>query len=110
MVLNPRHRLDCAEFFVSPNQTAPMQFGGPIDVISEIEHAAVLDGRTGNTQLAYVLDLCLGHHPPDFDDGRSVEDWRTLLSRCAFRFSEAGDWIPCTCLWRKTPVNSSIAV
>jgi hypothetical protein len=49
------------------------------------------------------LTLFLYNHPPDFDDGRSVEDWRTLLSRCAFRFSEAEAWTPCTCLWRTTP-------
>jgi len=30
-------------------------------VISEIEHAAALAGRTWNTQLTYVLELCLGY-------------------------------------------------
>ena len=90
-------------FFVAPHETARMQFAGPIDMISEIEHAAARAGRTCNTQFTYVLEVCRGHHQPDFDDGRSVEDWRTLLSPCTFRFSEAAAWSPCTCLWRKTP-------
>ena len=96
MVLDPRHRGDCAEFFVAPDQTESMQLGGPRSAIGEIEHAAARAGRTWNAQLAYVLGLCLGDHPPDFDDARSAEDWRTLLRPCAFRFSEAADWIPFT--------------
>jgi hypothetical protein len=102
MVLNPRHRGDCADFFVATHQTHRVQLDGPADVIGEIEHAAALAGRTWNTQLTYVLELCLGYHPSDFDDGRSVEDWRTLLRPCRFRLSEAKDWSPFTCLSRKT--------
>lgn len=103
MVLNPRHRWDCADFFVAPDQTERMQLDGPADVFGEIERAAVRAGRTWNTQLTYVLELCLGYHSSDFDDERSVEDWRTLLRPCAFRSSEAAAWYPFTCLWRKTP-------
>ena len=103
MVLNPRHRADCYDFFVTPHQTHSVQLDGPADVFGEIEHAAVRAGRTWNTQLTYVLELCLGYHPSDFDDERSAEDWRTLLRPCAFRLSEAGNWNPFTCLWRKTP-------
>jgi hypothetical protein len=102
MVLNPRHRADCYDLFTAPHQTASVQFDGPAAAIGEIEHAAALAGRTWNTQLTYVLELCLGYHPSYFDDGRSVEDWRTLLGPCRFRLSEAGDWSPCTFLWRKT--------
>lgn len=102
MLLHPRHRGDCAEFFVAPQQTCCVQVEGPDDVIGEIEHAAARAGRTWNTQLTYVLGCCLGEHPSDFDDGRSVEDWRTLLRPCRFRLSEAEDWSPCTCLWRET--------
>jgi hypothetical protein len=80
-----------------------MQFDGSVAVISAIEHAAARTGRTWNDQFTYVLGLCLGKHPPDFDDGRSVEDWRTLLSRCRFRWSEAEAWTPFTCLRRETP-------
>lgn len=103
MVLHPRHRGDCADFFVAPHETSRMQVAGPIAVISEIEHAAARARRTFNAQFTYVVNLCSGDHPPDFDDGRTVEDWRTLLSPCTFRFSEAAAWSPCTCLWRKTP-------
>jgi hypothetical protein len=103
MVLNPRHRADCYDFFTAPYQTASVQLDGPADVFGEIEHAAARTGRTWNTQLTYVLELCLGKHLPDFDDERSVEDWRTLLRPCAFRLREAEAWNPCTCLWRKTP-------
>jgi hypothetical protein len=80
-----------------------VQLDGPRSAIGEIEHAAALAGRTWNTQLTYVLGLFLGYHPPAFDDGRSVEDWRTLLRPCRFRVSEAEDWSPFTCLRRKTP-------
>lgn len=103
MVLNPRHRGDCADFFVDPDQTARIQLECPRAVLGDIEHAAARAGRTWNNQFIYVMELCRGYHPPDFDDGRSVEDWRTLLSRCAFRLREAEDWNPFTCLWRKTP-------
>ena len=46
MVLNPRHRGDCADFFVATHQTHRVQLDGPADVIGEIEHTAALDGRT----------------------------------------------------------------
>lgn len=101
MALHPCHRGDCAEFFVAPHQTEEMQLDGPVTVISAMEHAAARAGRTWNTQLTYVLGLCLGYHPPDFDDGRSVEEWRTLLAPVRFRFHEGQDWRPCTCLWKK---------
>ena len=101
MVLNPRHRGDCGDFFVAPHQTHRVQLDGPAGVIGEFEHAAAQAGRTWNTQLSYVLELCLGYHPPDFDDGRSVEDWRTLLAKCAFRLSEAEDWTSFTYLQAK---------
>src|SRR5688572_23176605 len=98
MQLHPRHRGDCAEFFVAPQQTERIEFGGPVATINAmvyaIEHAAARAGRTWNTQLIYVMSLCLGHHPPDFDDARTVEEWRTLLSPCEFRTSETGDWSP----------------
>ena len=103
MVLNPCHRGDCADFFVTPHQTEHVDLKVPADVLGELEHTAACAGRTWNTQLTYIVELCFGDHPPDLDDGRSVEDWRTLLSRCAFRVSEAADWTPCTCLWRKAP-------
>jgi hypothetical protein len=103
MALHPRHRGDCADFFADLDQTEHVQLDGPRSAIGEIEHAAALAGRTWNTQFVYVVEICLGYHQPEFDDGRSVDDWRTLLSRCAFRVSEAAAWSPCTCLWRKTP-------
>jgi hypothetical protein len=103
MVLDPRHRGDCADFFSTPGQTARMELDAPDSAIGDIEHAAAQTGRTWNDQLTYVLGLCLGYHLPDFEDGRSVEDWRTLLSRCRFRWSESEAWSSFTCLGRKTP-------
>ncbi|MEO8048666.1 MAG: hypothetical protein ABI684_15380 [Nitrospirota bacterium] len=72
MVLHPRHRGDCAEFFVATDQTKPMIFAGTKDVLAELEHAAALAGRTWNDQVNYVMRICLGRRQPDFDDGRSV--------------------------------------
>jgi len=103
MMHHPRHRGDCAEFFVATHQTHHGQFDGPVDVIDELEHAAAMAGRTWNDQLTYIMEVCLGKCLPDFDDGRSVEDWRTLLTPCRYRVREAEGWSPCTCLWRKTP-------
>jgi hypothetical protein len=102
MVLNPRHRADCYDFFTEPHETECVAFQGPADVIYELERDAVRTGRTWNTQLTYCLGLCLGRHRTDFDDPRNVEDWRTLLTPCAFRVREGEDWNPFTCLWRKT--------
>lgn len=103
MVLDPRHRGDCADFFAAPDQTARMEVDGPCAAIGELEHAAAKGGRTWNAQLDYVIKVCLGDHLPDFDDGRSVGDWRTLLRPCRFRWMEEEAWTPFTCLWRKTP-------
>ena len=74
MVLNPRHRGDCDEFFVAPHQTERIQFDDPRSAIGEIEHATARTGRTWNDQFTYVVGLCLGYHSPDFDDGAA---WRT---------------------------------
>ena len=105
MRVHPRHRGTCADFYATPEQTARIELDGPVATINiikyAIEHEAARSGRTWNTQFAYVISLCLGHHLPDFDDGRSVEDWRTLLSPCEFRTGETGDWRPFTCLWWK---------
>jgi hypothetical protein len=103
MVLHPCHQAACFDFFTASHETERMQFDGPRSTISALEQAAAQAGRTWNGQLTYVLGLFLGDHPPDFDDGRTVADWRTLLSPCAFRFSESEGWTPCTCLWRKAP-------
>lgn len=109
MVLHPRHRGDCADFFAAPDQIARVQLDGPVAVIGAIEHAAAQAGRTWNDQFVYVVGLFLGHHPADFDDGRSVEDWRTLLSPCRFRCNEGEAWSPCTCLWRKRHEHQTIS-
>ncbi len=92
MVLHPRHRGDCAHFFVAPQQTERIHFDGPVAVINAIEHAAARAGRTWNDQFTYVMGICLGMHLPDFEEARSVEDWRALVSECAFRFSEGEAW------------------
>jgi hypothetical protein len=104
MVLHhPRHRGDCAEFFVDPDQTARLYFDGPCSVIGDIEHAAASTGRTFNEQFAYLVDVCLGERLPDFDDARNAEDWRTLLSACRFRWSEAEAWDSFAAMQRMTP-------
>jgi hypothetical protein len=109
IVLHPRHRGNCADFFVTPQQTARMEFDSPRTVIWEIEQAAARSGRTWNTQLTYVLGLFLGYHPADFDDQRSIEDWRTLMSPCNFRCNEAEDWSPFTLMWRAKPQGGMTA-
>jgi hypothetical protein len=103
MVLNPRHRADCYDFFTAPHETNSVQFQGPALAVCELERDAARAGRTWNAQLTYCLGLCLGRHRTDFDDLRSVEDWRALLAKCEFRVREAEDWSPFPCLWRKTP-------
>jgi hypothetical protein len=103
MVLHPRHRADCYDLFTAPHETECVAFQGPAGVIAELERDAARTGRTWNAELIYVLEICRGYHPSDFDDPRSVEDWRTLLSPCAFRVNEAADWSPFTCLWRQRP-------
>lgn len=103
MRVNPRHRGDCADFFSTPQETARIEFDAPVEVIGEMEHAAAKTGRTWNTLFTYVMGICFGKHLPDFDDPRSVEDWRTLLSDCNFRLRETEGWKPCTCLWRRAP-------
>lgn len=103
MRVQPRHRGDCADFFSSSDQTEFMQLDLPVNVLSAMEHAAARAGRTWNDQLCYIVKLLLGDNLPDFDDGRSVEDWRTLLSRCRFRFSEGEAWRSFAAMRRMTP-------
>ena len=103
MVLHPRHRGNCADFFSSSDQTEFMQLDLPVTVLSALEQAAARAGRTWNDQLCYIVKLLLGDHLPDFEDARSVEDWRTLLSRCQFRFSEAQAWSSFAAMRRMTP-------
>ena len=51
MVLHPRHRGDCADFFYAPHQDERLEFKVPADVVSEIEQAAARAGRTRNDQI-----------------------------------------------------------
>ena len=94
MELHPRHRADCAEFFVAPDHDQLVDLQVPADVREELEHTASRTGRTFNHQLNYIINIYLGRHQPDFDDTRSVEDWCALLSACRYRLTEAEDWIP----------------
>ena len=104
MMLHPRHRADCSEFFDGLHQnTKRVDFKAPDDVISEIGLAAARAGRTWNDQLGYIAELFLGRRPPDFDDARSEEDWRTLLSPSMLWIPEAGGWIPFAGLGRRAP-------
>ena len=103
MRLHPCHRGDCADFFSTTQQTECIDLDAPVSTIGEIERAAAQAGRTWNDQLTYLVELCLGDHLSDFDDRHSVDDWRTLLSRCKFRLGETECWIPFTCLWETTP-------
>jgi hypothetical protein len=104
MVLNPRHRADCFDLFTAPQETNSVQFQGPQLAIAALERDAARAGRTWNAHLCYVLEICRGAQPPDFDDPRSVEDWRAMLGTCEFRCNTAADWSPFTCLWkRRTP-------
>jgi hypothetical protein len=103
MGLHPRHRADCFDLFTAPHETECVAFQGPTDAVCALERDAARAGRTWNAQVTYVLEICRGYHPPDFDDPRSVEEWRALLAPCEFRVSEGADWNPFTCLWRQRP-------
>lgn len=97
-MLHPRHRGDCADFFATPKQSQSVDLNVPGDLLEELEHEAARGGRTWNDYVGYILRILRGQHPPDFDDARSVEDWRTRMSPCEFRLTEGGEWFPFTCL------------
>ena len=101
MVLHPRHRWDCTEFFTDSQQREPLQLNGPGAAFDAIGRAAAQAGRTWNAQFSYIMGICFGDRQPDFHDGRSVKDWRDLLSPVSFRLSEDKDWSPCTWMWTK---------
>ena len=107
-MLHPRHRADCGDFFVAPDQTDRIDFKVPADVINDLEREAFRAGRTWNDQLTYVAEVFLGRRPPDFDDPRSVEDWRTLLRSSLYRLTEAGDWLPFACLGEQRHEHETI--
>lgn len=102
-MLHPRHRGDCSEFFRSPHLTESVQLDALRSTVSDIEHAAAKAGRTWSEQLTYILEVCLGKHLLDFDDPRSTEDWRMLMTPCRLRWSGMEEWYPCEHLWRRTP-------
>jgi hypothetical protein len=101
--MHPRHRGDCADFFAAQNQTNRIDLDAPGSTIGEIEHAAAKAGRSWCDQFTYLMGVVMGSHLPDFDDARSVEDWRTLMNPCRLRLRKAEAWIPCACLWGNTP-------
>ena len=101
-MIEPRHRADCAEWFSSPNQTEYVLLDMPVSGRSAIEHGAAKAGRTWTDQFFYVLARCRDERLPDFDDVRSVEEWRTLLMSSSYRFNETEEWTRLSCLWRKT--------
>jgi hypothetical protein len=100
-MVHPRHRGDCADFFATLQQPKRIDLDGPHSAINKLERAAAQAGRTWNDQLIYIFGLFLGYHLPDFDDGRSLEDWRTFMSPWKFRVSETEGWSPFTCLWKQ---------
>ena len=102
-MLHRRHHGDCAEFFRSPQLTEPVQLDAPRSTIHELEHAAARANREWNAQFNYILGVLLGKHPPDFEDPRSTEDWRTLMMPCRLRWGGVEEWYPASCLWRQIP-------
>lgn len=100
-MLDPRHCGNYADFFATPKQSKSVDLNVPEDLQAELEREAALAGRTWNDHIGYIVRILFGHQPPDFDDARSVEDWFTRMSPCEFRLTEAGDWIPFTCLRRR---------
>jgi len=109
MVLHQRHRGDCADFFSTPQQTGSVEFLAPIDVISEIELAAARAGRTWNDQICYIAELFQGRRPPDFDDERTEDDWRTLMSPSRVWIDKEGCWVPFTCLGERRHEHEAIS-
>lgn len=98
MMLYPRHRGDCADFFATPKQSERIDIRIPTDLQSELEHEAARAGHTWNDHMGYIVRILIGHQQPGFDDERSVGDWRTLMSPCMFQLTEGGEWFPFTCL------------
>ncbi|HSF67703.1 MAG TPA: hypothetical protein VLA67_09790 [Nitrospiraceae bacterium] len=92
--MHPRHRGGCADFYYAPHQDERVDLKVPVDVRGELELAAARAGLTWNDQLCYVGELFLGLRPPDFDDPRSVEEWRTLMSDSLVWIDTEGDWVP----------------
>ena len=98
MMLHPRHRGDCADFFATPEQNERIDIQIPPDLQTELEQEAARAGRTWNDHLCYILNVLHGSHTPDFDDASSVEDWRTRMSPCLFQLREGEEWYPFTCI------------
>jgi hypothetical protein len=91
-----RQRADCADFFVTSKLNKALNIQMPTDLFGELEREAALLGRTWNEHTNYIMRILLGHLTPDFDDARTVEDWRTRMSPCMFQLTEGGEWIPFT--------------
>ena len=90
----PRHRADCLDFYLRPQDTEVIDFRIPPDIIEVIEEAAEQANRTWNAQVLYVITVCRGEYLPSADDRRTVQDWQALMAEAKMRFNEGEDWIP----------------
>lgn len=90
----PRHRADCVDFYLRPQDTELIDFRIPPDIIEVIEDAAEEANRTWNAQLLYVIQVCRGQFLPSADDRRTVQDWQALMAEAKMRLNEGEDWIP----------------
>ena len=90
----PRHRADCVDFYVKPEESELIEFRIPPDVIEILENAAEQANRTWNAQIRYVIVICRGEYLPSADDRRTVKDWQALMAEAKMRFNEGEDWIP----------------
>lgn len=103
LLRSPQHRADCSELYCEPDESERMALRGPNAAIHAMESAAEQAGRTWNSQLQYVVEVCLGDRTPSSDDGRDADDWRATLAGLEICVDEGGTWIPLPTPSRQTP-------
>ncbi|MEO7862074.1 MAG: hypothetical protein ABIU05_16915 [Nitrospirales bacterium] len=90
----PRHRADCVDFYLRPQDTELLDLRMPPDIISVLEDAAQQANRTWAAQIIYVIEVCEGRYVPSADDRRTVQDWQALMAKAKMQLNEGEDWIP----------------
>lgn len=98
-VRHPKYRADSIEWFHDPTADRKIDFTGPQDVYAAIEEAAERADRTFNDQLLYALRVCRGDVAIDFDDERSVLEWRDLMGQMKMQLNSVDEWIPCSVIF-----------
>lgn len=95
----PKYRADSIEWFHDPKADSKIDFQGSREMYAALEEAAERADRTFNDQVRYVLRVCRGDVATDFDDERSVREWRDLIGEMRMQFNDGDEWIPCRVLF-----------